>query len=199
MSFPQTVPGVLSLALALVTALPLQAQTTLRDADAARLARFDSSAGYGLLQALAAGAPQDVQALTEALSGTPQIALDQTLVGDWSCRTMKLGGAVPLVVYTAFKCRLTPDEGGFRFEKLTGSQLTKGHIRLIDGRAVYLGVGHVADAQAPEYDELPADFISDGRVQSDIAIFERVSATRARLMFPAPAVESDFDVLELTR
>ena len=175
------------------------AQTTLREDDAARLARFESSAGYGLLQALAAGAPTDVAALTEALSGTAQVALDESLVGEWSCRTMKLGGTAQLVVYSPFKCLMTPDDGGFRFEKLTGSQRTKGHIRLIDGRAIYLGVGYVSEAQAPEYDNLPADFISNERIQSDVAIFERVSATRARLMFPAPAVESDFDILELTR
>lgn len=175
------------------------AQTDLRADDAARLERFTQTAGAALLEALAGGAPDDVAALTDALAGTPQVALDQDLAGDWQCRTMKLGGGISLVVYTQFKCRFTLQQNGFAFEKLTGSQRTKGILTYRDGRAVYVGMGFVADATPPAYAELPADFVSDGRIQTNIAVFERVSQTRARLMFPAPAVESDFDILELTR
>lgn len=187
------------LALLICASSPAAAQTDLRPGDAARLDRFEDAAGRGLLQALAGGAPQDVAALTTALSGTPQVAFDETLAGDWACRTMKLGRLTPLVVYTDFKCRFTIRQDGFFFEKLTGSQLTRGMITFREGRAVYVGVGYVADETPVDYADLPADFTSDGRVQTDIAVFERVSPTRARLMFPAPAVESDFDILELTR
>ncbi len=176
------------------------AQGDLRPGDAARLDRFDASAGSALLQALSGGAPEDVAALTKALSGTAQVAFDETLAGDWSCRTMKLGGLSPLLVYTDFKCRFTirPD-GSFGFEKLTGSQRTRGTITFREGRAIYAGVGYIADEDPADYADLPADFTSDGRVQTNVAVFERVSPSRARLMFPAPAVESDFDILELTR
>ncbi|MEM6306074.1 MAG: DUF4893 domain-containing protein [Pseudomonadota bacterium] len=179
--------------------MPAQAQTDLRAADAARLQGFDTVAGEALLQALSAGAPGDVAALSKALSGRPQIAFDPGLTGDWRCRTMKLGGIAPLTVYTNFQCRFTPGATGFDFEKLTGSQRTRGTITLRDGRAVYIGVGFVAGENPPDYADLPTDFRSDGRIQTDVAIFERVSPTRARLMFPSPAVESDFDILELTR
>ncbi|APE44293.1 DUF4893 domain-containing protein [Sulfitobacter alexandrii] len=184
----------------LLTATAAPAQVDLRAADAARLDGFESAAGRALLQALAGGAEGDVAALVTALSGTPQVAFDETLAGDWSCRTMKLGGISALVVYTDFRCRFTlrPD-GTFAFEKLTGSQLTHGTISFREGRAVYVGVGYVADETPADYADLPADFVSDGRVQTDVAVFERVSPRRARLMFPAPAVESDFDILELTR
>lgn len=183
----------------LALAVPAQAQTDLRAADAARLQGFDTVAGEALLQALSAGAPGDVAALSKALSGRPQIAFDPGLTGDWRCRTMKLGGIAPLTVYTNFQCRFTPGATGFDFEKLTGSQRTRGTITLRDGRAVYIGVGFVAGENPPDYADLPTDFRSDGRIQTDVAIFERVSPTRARLMFPSPAVESDFDILELTR
>ncbi|MBD3663953.1 DUF4893 domain-containing protein [Sulfitobacter aestuariivivens] len=175
------------------------AQTTLRPDDAARLDGFTTSAGNALLQALSGGDSQDIAALTKALSGAPQIAFDETLSGDWRCRTMKLGGISPLVVYTPFGCRITATDTGFGFEKLTGSQRTKGTIFLRNGRAIYAGVGYVAGETVPDYADLPADFTSDGRIQSDVAVFERISPTRARLMFPSPAVESDFDILELTR
>jgi hypothetical protein len=188
---------------ALILALALfpgaLAAQDIRQPEATRLARYEASAGYALLQAMASGAPGDVAALTAALSGEPQAVFDESLHGDWNCRTMKLGGLADLVIYTPFKCRFTIQNDGFRFEKLTGSQLTRGKVTLIDGRAIYLGVGYVAGENPPDYADLPEDFQSDGRVQSDVAILERISPTRARLLFPAPAVESDFDILELTR
>lgn len=183
----------------LLWALPLWAQTDLRAEDAARLAGYETAAGNALLQALAGGAAKDVAALTKALSGTPEIAFDESLSGDWNCRTMKLGGLSALIVYTNFKCRFTIGTEGFDFEKLSGSQRTKGTIRLRDGRAIYTGVGFVKGAQAPAYAELPAGFTSNGDIKSQVAVFERLSQNRARLLFPSPALESDFDILELTR
>ena len=178
---------------------PLQAQTDMRPDDMARLARFDAAAGDALLQALSGGAPEDVTQLVGALSGAPIVAFDETMQGEWNCRTLKLGKTLPLVVYRNFSCHFTLHLDGFRFEKRTGSQRTKGMIRMLDGRAIYLGVGFVAGQNPPDYPDLPADFRSDGSVQSQVAVFERVSATHARMMFPSPAVESDFDILELTR
>jgi hypothetical protein len=183
----------------LTAAAPLFAQTPLRTEDTVRLERYAQTAGNALMTAFAQGAPQDVAALATALSGTPQVAFDQSLQGDWNCRTLKLGGITSLTVYTNFKCRFTIKQDGFEFEKLSGSQRTKGHISFRDGRAVYVGMGYVADEVAPLYSDLPADFASGGRIQTNVAIFERVSDTRARLLFPSPAVESDFDILELTR
>ncbi len=175
------------------------AETTLRPADSARLDNLDAAFGNAVMQALAASEAKDVTALTRALSGEPQVAFSADLQGDWSCRTIKLGGISPLVVYSPFKCRFTATDRGFAFEKLTGSQLTRGEITLRDGRAVYAGVGYVNGETAPDYADLPEDFSSGGKVQSDVAVFQRTSPTRARLLFPSPAVESDFDILELTR
>lgn len=187
------------LTLCALTALPLTAETTLRPEDTLRLERFSQTAGTALLDAFSKGAPDDIAALTTALSGTPQVAFDPSLNGEWTCRTMKLGGLGALTIYTDFKCRFTIQQDGFEFEKLSGSQRTKGKITYREGRAVYVGMGHVADASPLAYADLPDDFVSDGRIQTNVAVFERISATRARLMFPAPAVESDFDILELTR
>lgn len=151
------------------------------------------------MEALAAGDAADIAALTTALSGTPQVAFDPSLNGEWNCRTMKLGGLTRLTVYTNFKCRMTLDITGIRFEKLTGSQRTSGRIEMRDGRAVYLGVGYVSSEAPQSYGELAPDFEGSGTVTPDVAVFERVSDTRARLLFPAPVNESDFDILELTR
>lgn len=181
------------------TALPAVAQDVLRPQETLRLDRFEQTAGEALLQAFQTGAPSDLAALTVALSGTPLVAFDEGLGGDWTCRTMKLGGISGLVVYSSFKCRLTFQGAGYTFEKLSGSQRTSGLLSLRDGRAVYVGVGYVAGSTPPAYADLAADFEGDGEIQPDIAVFERVSNQRSRLMFPAPVVESDFDLLELTR
>lgn len=180
-------------------AVPAAAQEVLRPQEQSRLARYDEIAGNALLQAFQTGASGDLSALTRALSGTPQVAFDQGLSGDWNCRTMKLGGQTGLVVYSPFKCRLTFQDGGYLFEKLSGSQRTKGFLGMRDGRAVYVGVGFVAGETPPAYTDLAPDFAGDGTIQPDIAVFERVSNQRARMMFPAPVVEGDFDILELTR
>jgi len=152
-----------------------------------------------LLEAIAGGARADVAALTGALAGTPQVAFDPSLAGEWRCRTMKLGGLTRLVVYTNFKCRMTLDNTGVTFEKLSGSQRTSGRIEMREGRAVYLGVGHVSSEEPQDYAKLPPDFEGTSTVFPDVAVFERISERRARLMFPAPVNESDFDILELTR
>jgi len=189
----------LGLAFALACFSTSTAAQDIRPQEQSRLNRFEQVAGTALLEALAAGAGTDVDALARALSGTPQVAFDPALSGEWRCRTIKLGGNPALVVYSNFKCRMALDTTGIAFEKLTGSQRTIGRIEMRNGRAVYLGVGFVA-SQAPQaYEDLAPDFEGDGTIAPDVAVFERVSDTRARLMFPAPINESDFDILELTR
>jgi len=171
----------------------------IRPQEQARLDGFARTAGTALMDALAGGSAEDVSALSEALSGVPQVAFDPSLSGDWNCRTMKLGGLTRLTVYTSFKCRMALDNTGVTFEKLSGSQRTSGRIEMRDGRAVYLGVGYVASEAPQAYADLAPDFIGSGTITPDVAVFERVSETRARLLFPAPVNESDFDILELTR
>jgi hypothetical protein len=183
------------IALAATTAIAQE----IRPQEQARLDRYERLAGRALLDGLSRGSPADVAALNVALSGTPQVAFDPSLQGEWRCRTMKLGGSTALVVYTNFKCRMTLDNTGVTFEKLSGSQRTSGRIEMRGGRAVYLGVGYVSSEQSQSYGDLAPDFEGTGTITPDVAVFERISPTRARSMFPAPINESDFDILELTR
>ncbi|WP_298857950.1 DUF4893 domain-containing protein [uncultured Sulfitobacter sp.] len=171
----------------------------IRPQEQARLDRFERLAGTALLEAMAQGEASDVAALSGALAGVPQVAFDPSLNGEWKCRTMKLGGAPRLVVYSNFKCRMRLDNTGVIFEKLSGSQRTTGRIEMREGRAVYLGVGYVSSEEPQNYADLDPAFEGNGTITPDVAVFERISDKRARLMFPAPVNESDFDILELTR
>ena len=183
----------------LLAAGAAQADTPIRPQEAARLAAFDAHFGAAMKEAMAGGARGAVDLLQEALEGAPYPAYQTTLDGDWSCRTLKLGGMGALVAYAPFDCRFTADGDGFVFEKLSGSQRTRGRVSLIDGQMVYLGVGVVADAAPQEYAALPAEFAGDGEVQPQVALVEQSGPDSARLLFPAPVTESRFDILYLTR
>lgn len=183
----------------LMIALATPAMAEIRPQEATRLAAMDATLGAALRQAMAGGRRGDVDLLQEALEGLPYPALRTTLEGDWKCRTIKLGGLTDLTAYAPFDCRFTADGDGFIFEKLTGSQRTKGRVSLMDGQMIYLGVGYVAEAAPMDYDALPPGDFGDGEIQPQVAVVEQPDPDRARLMFPAPITESTFDLLYLTR
>lgn len=136
----------------------------IRPQEQARLDRFERLAGTALLEALAEGTAGDVAALGAALGGVPQLAFDPSLNWEWKCRTMKLGGDPRLVVYSNFKCMMALDNTGITFEKLSGSQRTSGRIEMLEGRAVYLGVGYVSSEEEPQsYADLDPAFEAAGR------------------------------------
>lgn len=188
----------LTLALLLAGSAAAQEMTP---SDTARVNRLDHWFGLAMRQALAGGAPQDLATLAEIMAGDPLPPDRVTLAGDWTCRTVKIGGLVPLTVYGEFRCRIERDGAGWRLEKLTGSQRTRGTIRVDGDRLVYVGVGHVADTPPPPYAALAGGVPPDlqGRVYPQVGIVEQISADRARLLLPAPILESRFDILYLTR
>lgn len=121
----------------------------------------------------------------------------QPPVGDYACRTFKLGrnprgGMLDFVEYRSFRCRIAQDGGRLRFTKLTGSQRPAGNIFTDNGRRmIFLGTLILGDeSRALRY----------GRDEERdmIGILERVGESRWRLVFPRPHYESLLDVIELT-
>ena len=191
--------GVTALAAIFLAITPLQA-ADLRSADLDRFQQFEALFGKALRHALAAGDPVDVGLLSAALSGTPQA--EGAIEGDWLCRWMKLGDAVPLVVYSNFECRITADGDGWRVQKLTGSQRFAGSLTRGAGGWVYTGVAHVGDTPATDYAGLPPDDqtpVEPNQTTAQVGLFEIVSDDRARLLLPDPILESDFDVIAFSR
>lgn len=187
-------------AIALVFAGAANAQEPpIRAQEQVRLDGYQASAGKALLEALSVGSLGNVDLLQEALSGVPLAPLATTLSGEWDCRMVKLGGLTALTVYAPFKCVFTPDGAAFTFEKLTGSQRTVGRVTMQDRAMIYLGVGYVADEEPMDYADLPAEDFGDGTYQPQVGIVEQTGPNTARILFPAPITESDFDVLYLTR
>ncbi len=194
--------------LALLFAAPATAEDW-RDAanafDRDRLDNAPSNLAEALAEARAGGAPEDI-AKVEGLLAPQQPIGGEALQGDWKCRTLKMGGLVPLTVYSWFKCRISVNEQGLYFEKLSGSQRTSGRlwpIYLEDSdfpvRYIYLGAGHYSRESPRPYGgpENALGRSSDNR--DEPAILVAIAPDHLRMGFPAPIFESKYDFLELKR
>jgi hypothetical protein len=165
----------------------------LTPADRDRLARFDASLAEALGEARAGGSIADRSVLEAVLAGQPlPLGEGYDPTGPWRCRTLKLGGGLPLTIYGWFKCRIRDDGAGWMLEKLTGSQRTQGRFYTLSAtRLAYVGAGHVASDAPRAYGADPQE--------DQVAYVERRGPNRLLLLFPAPHYESKFDILELER
>jgi hypothetical protein len=162
-------------------------------ADKARLAQFDTTRSAAIADARARGAAADVATLDTVLAGDAlPFAESFNPIGDWRCRTIKLGGDPALVIYGWFNCRISDDESGWRLEKPTGSQRTSGRFFTeSDTRLTYLGALHYRDEQPKAY--------GSEAERDQVAYAVRAGQDRLRLEFPLPQYESKLDILELQR
>ena len=192
-----------ALAICVAMALPAAAQDV-RPADAPRLADLDAHFGLAVRAALAAGTRDDVLLLVDVMRGSP-VRSDVDIDGDWACRTIKLGGLTALTVNADFRCRITAaGDELWRLEKTTGSQRTVGTLSRLGsfGSFVYLGTGHVGAKPATGYASLPPDDqtpVEPNQTHAQVGVLEVVGTNAARLLLPAPILESRFDILALTR
>lgn len=162
-------------------------------ADKARLASFDKVRAEAIAEARKGGSPEDIATLDAVLAGK-DLAFSEgfDLTGNWQCRTVKLGGTLPITVYGWFKCRVSDDGSGWRLEKLTGSQRTSGAFYTdSDTRLTYLGALHYGHEQPKKYGS-DAD-------RDQVAYALHPDENRVRLEFPSPKYESRLDILELKR
>lgn len=160
--------------------------------DRQRLAAFDETRRQAIAVARARGAPADIATLNRILGGEPVAISGTDLTGNWQCRVTKLDGPAELVIYSWFRCRITDDGSGWRLQKLTGSQRVTGRF-FDDGdkRMIFLGAGHYS------YEE-PLPYPQNSE-RDEVAYAVLLDDGRLRLEFPAPHLESRFDILELRR
>jgi hypothetical protein len=161
--------------------------------DQQRLDDYDNTRTAALAEARNGGTSEDLAALDAALSGQALTFGDGfDMTGTWRCRTIKLGGPVPLVVYRWFTCRVSDDGAGWRLEKVSGSQRTTGRFYTVsDTRLVYLGAMHTSLEPAMAY--------GSQAERNQLGIVVRPAVNRLRIEFPRPALESSLDILELQR
>lgn len=161
--------------------------------DQQRLDTYEATRASALAEARAGGSADDLRVLDAVLSGSPlSFGEGFDMTGTWRCRTLKLGGTLPLTIYGWFTCRVTDDGAGWRLEKTTGSQRTTGRFYTInDTQLVYLGTLNMGS-------EGPIPYATQAD-RDQVGVVVRPAANRLRIEFPKPAFESSLDILELQR
>ncbi|MBB4052431.1 hypothetical protein GGR20_002074 [Devosia subaequoris] len=186
-----------AIALAMLAALPAIAPLACAVPDNASISPFDAdrmdglgiARTRGLAEALRAesAADRELVSLLFAPGIAPQAPVPD---GNYRCRTIKLGGLLPLTAYSYFDCVVA--QGGTKIEKLTGSQRFSGDLLATDaGGHFYRGALHYGDEDPRPYQE-------EGD-RSQVGCLYKVDGkpVRYRLELPFPRFESTHDVIEL--
>lgn len=176
--------------LAAATVSPLACEipdgVDLAAADRDRMAGFEASRVEGLGAALLSDSQSERHALS-ALFATAGAPLDTIPDGKYRCRTMKLGGILPLTAYDFFGCRITED--GTRIEKTSGSQRFSGDLVPTAQAMFYRGALSYNDDPALAYGEDPE--------RNQVGCLYQAGNGSYRLELPSPLFESVHDVIEL--
>jgi hypothetical protein len=174
-------------------------QDTASAFDQDRLSKLGEAKQKGLAEAQAGTGTGDGAAIQSALGPTSHAPSASEISGSWRCRTIKLGGMTPYVVYSWFNCRISNRGGGLFFEKLSGSTRTSGYLYPGDGGMVYLGASYVTGEPQHAYSGNGASAGAAATPDDQIGILTSIDANHARLEMPYPVQESTFDVIELKR
>jgi len=165
--------------------------------DQQRLARLEEAKAKGLSEA-AAG--PDMGTIHAVLDPAADPASAGALAGSWRCRTIKLGGMTPDVVYSWFRCRISDRGAGLYFEKISGSQRVAGRLYANDaGGYVLLGATSVKGEPQHHYSGSGASVGASATPDDAVGLLEATGHGSARIEFPYPVQESTFDVIELKR
>jgi len=167
-------------------------QKLVTPADRVRLEKYGETRKAAIAEAKAGGTASDLATLDKLLA-KPLVSFSGfDMVGNWQCRTTKVGGLSPLVIYGWFKCRVTDDGSGWKLEKITGSQRTTGRF-YDDGdkRLHYLGSQYVAGETPKPY--------GAGLATDQVGYVFRTGPKEWRIELPAPYYESKLDILEFRR
>jgi hypothetical protein len=165
--------------------------------DANRLARLDEARAKGLSEAQAG---RDIGLVRAVLDAEARPASGRELAGDWRCRTIKLGGMSPDIVYSWFRCRIGRNGGHLTFSKLNGTQRFNGVLYPHEsGGFVVLGALSAKGEPPHRYSGNGPSAGAAATPDDAIGLLESTGRSSARIEFPYPVQESTFDVIELKR
>ncbi|HEX3674250.1 MAG TPA: DUF4893 domain-containing protein [Rhizomicrobium sp.] len=172
-------------------------QETASQADQDRISRIEEAKAKALGEA-AAG--PDMAVIHSVIDPAAMPTSEGALTGAWRCRTIKMGGITPSVVYAWFNCRIADRGGHLFFQKVTGSQRTQGWLYPNgDGTFVYLGASSVGPEKPHTYSGNGATAGASATPDDQIGVLSAIGDRHARIEMPYPLQESTFDVLELKR
>lgn len=158
-------------------------------ADMTRIGGLDQSRARGLASALTWENAEE-RGIVAALF-SPGFAPPEGLPGAYQCRTIKLGGLLPLTVYGWFKCTIAAEDGGYAIRKTTGSQN-------FSGRLIASGSGYLYRGASNYGDEAPRLY-GDKADENQVGCLTAIAGAPHHLLLelPSPLLESVHDVIEL--
>jgi hypothetical protein len=162
----------------------------LSERDAFRLEHLMTSRSRGLAGALLSDVAAD-RAAIEAFYSAGLAPIASLPEGKYRCRTVKLGGITPLVIYSWFECEISSADGELRIEKLTGSQRFSGTLTPSAEGLTYVGALHYSDEGPRPYEGAS----ERDQVGCMLKAFE--DGTPFVLELPFPWLESFHDVILL--
>jgi hypothetical protein len=160
-------------------------------ADIGRLQGLLGSRKSGLRAAVRGELANERDIVAALYAETPGPVATENLSGSYQCRTIKMGGLLPLIVYDWFRCSIEADADNYTLTKLTGSQNFTGTLfPQADGSLLYRGAGNYGDEAPRTYGEDPE--------RNQVGCFWSVGQEERHfiLELPAPPVESYYDVIE---
>jgi hypothetical protein len=162
--------------------------TTLAESDLTRLAGLIDSRTRGLAEALTADS-DDERAEVSALLKVGFTPIDGLADGAYRCRTIKLGGLLPLLTYGWFECSVGGD--GATLDKTSGSQRFSGSLTPSNGGLTFVGAGHYSD-------EAPRAYGADPQ-RDQVGCLYRLTGPEDVyvLELPSPKFESVHDLIVL--
>lgn len=140
-------------------------------------------------------------ALMALLSAEHQPIDPDALLGQWRCRTTKVGGiGNDITTYTYFACQFLQQGAQLFFEKTSGSQRTSGLVYANTSHSmVYLGASTVNNDPQQPYSG-PDNLLGKDVDNIDTpALLVQLADDHLLMLFPYPARESVYDILELRR
>ncbi len=180
--------GLLTLPVGTPLACEVPSGAAIDQLDGDRMTGFETARIRGLGEALLSDSAEE-RAVVSALYAPGDVPISAIPDGAYRCRTIKLGGLLPLTAYGYFDCEISGD--GTVIEKLTGSQRFKGDLLPSDGSLFYWGALHYGDEEPVAYGADPE--------RNQVGCLYKVEGkpVRYRLEMPFPLFESTHDVIEL--
>lgn len=167
-------------------------------ADAQRLTHLQEAREKALGEARRGHGGGDFRAVQETFGPAAHEVPERALLGSWRCRQIKLGGMADYMVYSWFSCRISRVNGGIWFQK-QGTQRMAGYLYPEDGLWVYLGAQSAKGEPWHRYSGNGASVGAPTNPDDQVGALVGIGPNRLRLDLPSPAIESDFDSIELVR
>jgi Domain of unknown function (DUF4893) len=174
-------------------------RTEISDFDRGRLDQLSESKAKGLAEAEQGAPAGDLEIIHALVDADGAGVSDNEILGGWQCRTIKLGGMAPDVIYSWFRCRVRNTRNGLYFEKVTGTQRISGYLDEYNDGYLLLGSWTVGHERPKPYSGGNAGAGAPTTHTDAVGVLTALDARHLRIEFPYPFYESTFDVMELKR